>query len=162
MQKCALETVNRLKWRIHPPFFVPQDGKTAEDLAHSEQHELIISLLGKLKKVKTSISFYWNAVWQKPVSQTLVTLGLFLARRCGATCLHREGGRFWVPSFIFIYFILLLDTKIIKRSGFIFFFFKESNTICQYFSFGFHVSAEHEHMTGETVKTVVSCICWAN
>lgn len=29
-----------------------QDGKTAEDLAHADQHELIVSLLGKLKKVK--------------------------------------------------------------------------------------------------------------
>lgn len=31
--------------------FLSQDGKTAEDLAHSDQHELIVSLLGKLKKV---------------------------------------------------------------------------------------------------------------
>lgn len=28
-----------------------QDGKTAEDLAYGEQHEVIVSLLGKLKKV---------------------------------------------------------------------------------------------------------------
>lgn len=28
-----------------------QDGKTAEDLAYAEQHEVIVSLLGKLKKV---------------------------------------------------------------------------------------------------------------
>ena len=31
---------------------LPQDGKTAEDLASTDQHEHIISLLGKLKKVK--------------------------------------------------------------------------------------------------------------
>ncbi|KAJ4922963.1 hypothetical protein JOQ06_021283 [Pogonophryne albipinna] len=29
---------------------VTNDGKTAEDLAHADQHELIVSLLGKLKK----------------------------------------------------------------------------------------------------------------
>lgn len=34
-------------------FFVSQDGKTAEDLAYADQHELIVSLLGKLKKVKS-------------------------------------------------------------------------------------------------------------
>lgn len=34
-----------------PFFFLSQDGKTAEDLAHTDQHELIVSLLGKLKKV---------------------------------------------------------------------------------------------------------------
>lgn len=33
-------------------FSFSQDGKTAEDLAHTDQHELIVSLLGKLKKVK--------------------------------------------------------------------------------------------------------------
>ncbi|TNN48699.1 Death-associated protein kinase 1 [Liparis tanakae] len=36
---------------------VAADGKTAEDLAHSEQHELIISLLGKLKKDTHKLSF---------------------------------------------------------------------------------------------------------
>lgn len=33
-------------------FFLSQDGKTAEDLASTDQHEHIVSLLGKLKKVK--------------------------------------------------------------------------------------------------------------
>lgn len=32
--------------------FSSQDGKTAEDLAYADQHEPIVSLLGKLKKVK--------------------------------------------------------------------------------------------------------------
>lgn len=32
-------------------FLIKQDGKTAEDLARSEHHEHISSLLGKLKKV---------------------------------------------------------------------------------------------------------------
>lgn len=31
-----------------------QDGKTAEDLAYKDQHEPIVSLLGKLKKVQTN------------------------------------------------------------------------------------------------------------
>lgn len=40
------------------PFFflsslLSQDGKTAEDLAYADQHELIVVLLGKLKKVKS-------------------------------------------------------------------------------------------------------------
>lgn len=34
------------------PSFSSQDGKTAEDLAYADQHEPIVSLLGKLKKVK--------------------------------------------------------------------------------------------------------------
>lgn len=33
-------------------FCFRQDGKTAEDLAYADQHELVVSLLGKLKKVK--------------------------------------------------------------------------------------------------------------
>lgn len=32
--------------------FLLQDGKTAEDLASAEHHEHVVSLLGKLKKVK--------------------------------------------------------------------------------------------------------------
>lgn len=32
--------------------FLSQDGKSAEDLAAADQHEHIVVLLGKLKKVK--------------------------------------------------------------------------------------------------------------
>ncbi|KAF3851422.1 hypothetical protein F7725_013194 [Dissostichus mawsoni] len=34
-----------------------KDGKTAEDLAHADQHELIVSLLGKLKKDNHKLSY---------------------------------------------------------------------------------------------------------
>lgn len=33
-------------------FYPPQDGKTAEELANADQHEQIVSLLVRLKKVK--------------------------------------------------------------------------------------------------------------
>uniref|UniRef100_A0A8D0A709 Death-associated protein kinase 1 n=1 Tax=Sander lucioperca TaxID=283035 RepID=A0A8D0A709_SANLU len=36
---------------------VTNDGKTAEDLAHTDQHELIVSLLGKLKKDNHKLSY---------------------------------------------------------------------------------------------------------
>ncbi|XP_029295252.1 death-associated protein kinase 1 [Cottoperca gobio] len=36
---------------------VTNDGKTVEDLAHTDQHELIVSLLGKLKKDNHKLSY---------------------------------------------------------------------------------------------------------
>ncbi|XP_075903367.1 death-associated protein kinase 1 isoform X2 [Nelusetta ayraudi] len=46
---------------------VTHDGKTAEDLALSEQHELIVSLLGKLKKDNHKLSY----IQQLRATQTL-------------------------------------------------------------------------------------------
>lgn len=56
--KCALQALY-CENRVHSPhacvhLLFSQDGKTAEDLAHADQHELIVSLLGKLKKVKNN------------------------------------------------------------------------------------------------------------
>lgn len=48
----TLEKFCELKMSLCFSLFVSQDGKTAEDLASTDQHDSIISLLGKLKKVK--------------------------------------------------------------------------------------------------------------
>uniref|UniRef100_A0A8D0A3B0 Death-associated protein kinase 1 n=1 Tax=Sander lucioperca TaxID=283035 RepID=A0A8D0A3B0_SANLU len=56
---------------------VTNDGKTAEDLAHTDQHELIVSLLGKLKKVKYDTTNYIQQLRPTQTVQPRIKLKLF-------------------------------------------------------------------------------------
>lgn len=40
--------------------FLQQDGKTAEELAKSEQHEHVAGLLARLRKVRNSV--FWSDI----------------------------------------------------------------------------------------------------
>ena len=58
-------THSSLQWREKLIISLQQDGKTAEDLAKSEQHEHVAGLLTRLRKVrncalKCSVLFMWK------------------------------------------------------------------------------------------------------
>lgn len=50
---CFCKTAHAYTYPLFLSSLLSQDGKTAEDLAYADQHELIVALLGKLKKVKS-------------------------------------------------------------------------------------------------------------
>lgn len=53
-------THSSLQWRKKLIIYLQQDGKTAEDLAKSEQHEHVAGLLTRLRKVRNFV--LWNAL----------------------------------------------------------------------------------------------------